>query len=286
MIYAAYAGTGKSFFCLLHPEAIDLICMPFKYTNLSEVYESIGPERKGEQIKASQALILRSDWVLYYYWAIKYLLYYCSEIPIVIPTIDLILNFLEADQIPYTLIYPEKNLKDEYEKRYRNRGNTEEFLDIFIGQWKFRIEKLEKKNSPLVKHIVLREGQYLSDAINCVNGCDVYKAKQIEKFRQKLYQLHNNTLKGIAVKEENFDSLDNKGISAVFYLKPICEDDIVMDFVWISSKRQLCKILEQYKHDDFRTVPELLFLKLSYAESGIRCIETTVKEIGEILQSG
>ena len=57
------------------------------------------------------------------------MLYYCPEIPLVIPTIDLILDFQEADQIPYTLIYPEKNLKGEYEKRYRTRGNTEEFLD-------------------------------------------------------------------------------------------------------------------------------------------------------------
>ncbi len=168
-----------------------------------------------------------------------------------------------------------KNLKDEYEKRYRNRGNTEGFRDIFIGQWEFRIEELGQKNSSLAKHIVLQEGQYLSDVINCVSGCDVYKAKQIEKFRQKLYQLQNNTLKGITVKEENLDSLDDEEISAVFYLKPICEDDIVTDFVWISSKRQLCKLLEQYKHDDFRTIPELLFLKLSYTESGIRCIETT-----------
>lgn len=275
MIYAAYAGTGKSYFCQEHPEAIDLICMPFKYTNLPEIYGSIESDRKGEQVKANQELILRSHWVLYYYWAIKYLLYYCPEIPIVIPTIDLILNFLEADQIPYMLIYPEKNLKDEYEKRYRNRGNTEEFLDIFIGQWEFRIEELEQRNSPLTKHIVLQEEQYLSDVIKCVSGCDVYKAKQIKKFRQKLYQLQNNTLKGITVKEENLDSLDNEEISAVFCLKPICEDDIVTDFVWISSKRQLCKLLEQYKHDDSHTVPELLFLKLSYTESGIRCIETT-----------
>ena len=275
MIYAAYAGTGKSYFCQEHLEAIDLICMPFKYTNLPEIYGSIESDRKGEQVKANQELILRSHWVLYYYWAIKYLLYYCPEIPIVIPTIDLILNFLEADQIPYTLIYTEKNLKDEYEKRYRNCGNTEEFLDIFIGQWEFRIEELEQKNSPLAKHIVLQEGQYLLDVINCVSGCDVYKAKQIEKFRQKLYQLQNNTLKGITVKEENLDSLDDEEISAVFCLKPICEDDIVTDFVWISLKRQLCKILEQYKHDDFHTIPELLFLKLSYTESGIRCIETT-----------
>lgn len=108
MIYAAYAGTGKSYFCQEHPETIDLICMPFEYTNLPEIYGSMESDRKGEQVKANQELILRSHWGLYYYWAIKYLLYDCLEIPIVIPTIDLILNFLEADQIPYTLIYPEK----------------------------------------------------------------------------------------------------------------------------------------------------------------------------------
>lgn len=163
MIYAAYAGTGKSYFCQENPEAIDLICMPFKYTNLSEVSGNMESDREGEQIKANPKLTLRNYWVLYYYWAIKYLLYYCPEIPLVIPTIDLILDFLEADQIPYTLIYPDKNLKDEYEKRYKNRGNTEEFLDIFIGQWEFRIEELEQRNSPLTKHIVLQEGQYLSD---------------------------------------------------------------------------------------------------------------------------
>lgn len=53
MVYAAYAGTGKSYFCQEHPEAIDLICMPFKYTNLSEVYGSIEADIKGEQIKAN-----------------------------------------------------------------------------------------------------------------------------------------------------------------------------------------------------------------------------------------
>ena len=140
------------------------------------------------------------------------------------------MEFLEADRIPYTLIYPEKNLKDEYEKRYRNRGNTEDFLDIFIGQWEFRIEELEQKTSPLAKHIVLREEQYLSDVINCVNECDAYKAKQIDKFKQKLYQLQNNTLKGITMKEESLNSLDDEEISAVFCLKPICEDDVVGRF--------------------------------------------------------
>lgn len=199
------------------------------------------------------------------------MLYYCPEIPLVIPTIDLILDFQEADQIPYTLIYPEKNLKGEYEKRYRTRGNTEEFLDIFIGQWEFRIEELEQRNSPLTKHIVLQEGQYLSDVVSCVDGCDIYKNQQIEKFKQKLYQLQNNILKGIIVKEEEVNLLSDDMISAVLYLKPICDDDIITDFVWISSKRQMHKLLEQYKQDDFRTVPELTLLKMCYTESGIRC---------------
>ena len=137
--------------------------MPFKYTNLSEVYGSIESDRKGEQIKANQELISRNNWILYYYWTIKNLLYYWPELPIIIPTIDAILEFLEADRIPYTLIYPEKNLKDEYEKRYRSRGNTEKFLDIFIGQWEFRIEGLEQKNSPLAKHVILKEVQSQAD---------------------------------------------------------------------------------------------------------------------------
>lgn len=53
MIYAAYAGTGKSTFCQEHPEAIDLICMPFKYTNLSEVSEKIDSGRKGEYVSGN-----------------------------------------------------------------------------------------------------------------------------------------------------------------------------------------------------------------------------------------
>lgn len=130
---------------------------------------------------------------------------------------------------------------------------------------------LEQRNSPLTKHIVLQEGQYLSDVISCVDGCDVYKNQQIEKFKQKLYQLQNNTFKGIIVKEEEVNPLSDDMISAVLYLKPICDDDIVTDFVWISSKRQMHKLLEQYKHDDFRTVPELILLKMCYTELGIRC---------------
>ena len=275
MIYAAYAGTGKSTFCHEHPEAIDLICMPFKYINLSEVSEGIDSGRKGEQIKASQDLHLRESWVLYYYWAIKRLLYYCPEQPIVIPTIGRILDFLETDHIPYTIIYPDKGLKDEYEMRYRNRGNTDEFLDVFIGRWDAWIECLEQRNSALAKHIVLQKGQYVSDVVKCTFGCDEYKKKQLEMFKQKIYQSQGSTFQGIALKEDEADNLDlhDDTIHAVFYLRPVCEDDMITDFVWISSERQLDELLHQYKHDDFYTVPELMFLESCYTKDGICCKE-------------
>ena len=39
MVIAAYAGTGKTTFCYENPAAIDLIAMPFKYINLSDISE-------------------------------------------------------------------------------------------------------------------------------------------------------------------------------------------------------------------------------------------------------
>lgn len=33
-VIAAFTGTGKAYFCSKHVEALDLVCMPFKYGNL------------------------------------------------------------------------------------------------------------------------------------------------------------------------------------------------------------------------------------------------------------
>ena len=69
MIIAAYAGVGKTYFCNQNPNAIDLVCMPFKYTNLFDMPDSQADS--GEQVKASLDLELRKNWILYYYWMIK-----------------------------------------------------------------------------------------------------------------------------------------------------------------------------------------------------------------------
>lgn len=273
MIIAAYAGTGKTTFCNEHPGAIDLVSMPFKYINLSEISEK--EENCGEKIKAHEGLFLRRHWWLPYYWAVKYLLYYCPERYIIIPTIGRILDFLDADRIPYTIVYPDKSLKNEYEQRYKNRGNTEAFTDVFIGQWDAWIDGLEQRKSPYAKHIVLQQGQYLSDILPCRNGYDGYIDKQLEHFMQAIFHQQNKVFHEITLEDDDQEFLYEDPINAVFYLQPICEDDIVTEFVLLSSKKQVKKLLENYNHEDTRTVPKLAILNYGHTKEGVCYIEKT-----------
>ena len=205
MVIAAYAGTGKTTFCYENPAAIDLIAMPFKYINLSDISEK--EEIDGEEIKANWDLILRRDWCLYYYWAVKYLLQYCPDRHIVIPTIGKILDFLDEDKISYTIVYPDKSLKAEYEQRYRERGNTEEFTDVFIGLWDAWMSELEQRKSPYIKRIVLQQGQYLLDVLSCGTGYDSYVDRQIAFFEQVILHMQNQTFEGIELEDDDWDFL-------------------------------------------------------------------------------
>ena len=78
----------------------------------------------------------------------------------------------------------------------------------------------------------------------------------------------------IELPESEWDFFAADSINAVFYLKPICEDDAITDFVWISSKEQLKILLKNYQHKDDRTIPELAVLELQSTKYGIRCQET------------
>ncbi|MCM1048536.1 MAG: hypothetical protein NC433_08930 [Clostridiales bacterium] len=180
MIIAAYAGVGKTEFCKRNQEkAIDLVCMPFKYENFYEVSNELG---EGEDIKAHGNLVLRKQWELFYYWIVKYLEHYCPEKYIVIPTVFRIMDLLESDMIPFTVVYPDISLKEEYEKRYKERGNSESFLDVFVGGWDSMLSGLEKYGK---KNIVLSAGQFLADVIPCDASAE-YIHRQLVSFEKSL----------------------------------------------------------------------------------------------------
>ena len=155
MIIAAYAGTGKTYLASLCPDkVIDLVCMPYKY-HLENKFAF------DESSKANFDNILNENWPYNYILAIKDCLN--SNKIILIPTDVLILSILKSKQINYTLCYPQKDAKDIYYNRFINRGNNEEFINIFIGNWDNYMEIFER--DAFGKHIVLQSNQFLSDVL-------------------------------------------------------------------------------------------------------------------------
>jgi hypothetical protein len=153
MIIAAYAGTGKTTMAKLYPQSVvDFVCMPYKY-------ELEWDDRCGEDGKANPDNILREDWPYNYVSAVK--LAVNEGKLLLIPSDLFVLALLERENIPYTLCYPQRSAKEVYRRRFIDRGNTEEFIEIFIDGWDQRIAALEQDTCGC--HLVLRPDQFLSD---------------------------------------------------------------------------------------------------------------------------
>ena len=197
MIIAGFAGVGKTTFCNNHKNAIDFVIMPFKYENLEE----ISNEHQGESIKAHPNLKLKTDWRYDYYDAlIKTQERYPDEI-IVIPTDSEILDWLDSDDIPYRLVYPNWMAEDEYKQRYIERGNSQDFIDLFIGNWAYWMEELTSRAD--ADSIILKSEQFLSDVIDVSDGNRIIPDKEnyINKIRS---ETSNSTSKDTAIDNLNF----------------------------------------------------------------------------------
>jgi hypothetical protein len=156
MIIAAYAGTGKTTFAKNHPnEAIDFVCMPYKYY-LDETRDS---NYDSEAVKADDGLIMRDEWPLNYAQAIREILDRYQYI--LIPPDTAVLKILQEYDIPYYICYPQRDAKEEYRERYLKRGNTASFLDVFIEYWDHWMNAFERDTYGA--RIILKPGQYLSD---------------------------------------------------------------------------------------------------------------------------
>jgi len=156
LIIAAYAGTGKTHFASLYPEAIiDLVAMPYKYILTKDTYYD-------ESSKANIKNLFNDDWPFNYISAIKENLK--LDKLLLIPSDLLILELLKEEKIHYCLCYPQMEAKEIYRERYIKRGNTTEFIDIFIGKWDTFMDSFEKDSYG--QRIVLQSNHFLSDVID------------------------------------------------------------------------------------------------------------------------
>lgn len=75
-----------------------------------------------------------------------------------------ILHEMNKRNISYTLVYPKRELMEEYRKRAIDRGSDKEFVDGFFSRWDIHIDDCEKNN--IKNKIILNSGEYLSDIID------------------------------------------------------------------------------------------------------------------------
>ena len=70
-------------------------------------------------------------------------------------------NALVENGLPFVLIYPAKELKDEYLERYKQRGNNEKFIQLVSDNWDNWLD--ECKAQIRCFHIELKSGQFVSN---------------------------------------------------------------------------------------------------------------------------
>lgn len=201
MIIACYAGVGKSTFASMYPEeTLDLFSMPYKWI----LPEKDGKEGEFENVKAVPYLLLNPAFPESY---LRVVLEKEAQYRyVLIPTIPSVLRMLREDcGIPYILCYPQISLRAEYEKRYRQRGNSDSIMDIFIEQWDERISSLmedtygkfalgkdfyESGNQDKVCHICIDEVQMLEKFYDHQYGSDphyIQKAESRESVMKLLF---------------------------------------------------------------------------------------------------
>ena len=159
-IIAAHAGTGKSYLANAHPDKfIDLALMPYKYI-LPKNNECLEYESK----KADLDLEINYDYPYNYIKAIKNAISE-TDLAIIIPSAWIVLYMLDKEEIPYMLCYPEntEESREEYKRRYESRGNSDVFLEIFIGGWSMFMKWLEEKECS--RRIIMKPHEFLSDVV-------------------------------------------------------------------------------------------------------------------------
>ena len=142
LLCAAFPGTGKSYYCnseLTIQYAPDKWCCD---SDSSKFDKSNFPQNYIEHIKERIA---------------------DGYARIFISSHKVVRDALVENGLEFILIYPDETLKKEYIDRYKNRGNSEQFVELLDKNWENWIAECKEQKG--CKHIVLSSGQYLSNVV-------------------------------------------------------------------------------------------------------------------------
>lgn len=78
----------------------------------------------------------------------------------------------------FYLVYPDRSLKDEYLRRYRDRGSSESFIDTMDKNFDLFIDSIENEEVRCAKIKLTGENEYLDSFLNFMNFLDVLKENE------------------------------------------------------------------------------------------------------------
>jgi hypothetical protein len=151
-IVSAFPGTGKSYFFREVADKVGLRVLDSDSSGFSWI-TSVGTT--GESVK-----IRNPEFPANY---IKHIKENMGEVDIIfVSSHKEVREALVAEGLEFFLVYPWKEYKDEYIKRYTERGNPKEFIATVGKNWDMWIDELEKFKPKGVTHIELWH-EYLAD---------------------------------------------------------------------------------------------------------------------------
>jgi hypothetical protein len=147
IVLSAFPGTGKSYFCntdvAYMPQnfAIDSDSSKFSWVVTNGIKER-NPEFPSNYIKHIKEGIGKHKFIF-------------------VSSHKEVRDALVKEDIDFTLVYPDRLLKEEYIDRYKKRGNDDNFITLVEKNWDMWLDELEKQGG--CKHLVLGSEKYLSN---------------------------------------------------------------------------------------------------------------------------
>lgn len=155
MIICGYAGVGKTYLGSKYRNVLDLESSDYRWANKGMVDGLSAEGRKGLPDKISN-----EDWPDNYMTDIIKM---NEEYDFVLVALDIsILAEMPFLKIPYLIVFPDLELKQEYVQRCIQRGNGEKFIRFIEWSFEPSIRYYMQLNCD---KIILDKGEYLENAL-------------------------------------------------------------------------------------------------------------------------
>lgn len=158
---SAFPGTGKS---TIHKDGYDYGLYPMTADGYA-VYRMVRPVGTPAVFDSDSSTYDKSEFPdNYINWMVKTLQNNVLDgFLALVSSHDNVRAAMQERGLSYTLVYPDRSLKEEYIKRYTERGNVPGFIKLMQDKWDDFIDSCDQDPTP--NKVILESGQFLKDVL-------------------------------------------------------------------------------------------------------------------------